>query len=59
VKQNYVAQKNLLLTTISDVENADTTDVAIKIQQIQIQLEASFRVTAKLQDLTLANFIAV
>ncbi len=59
VKQNYTAQKNLLLTTISDVENADTSEVAIHIQQLQIQLEASFRVTAKLQELTLANFLAI
>jgi flagellar hook-associated protein 3 FlgL len=59
VKQSYSAQKNLLLTTISDVENADTTEVAIQIQQLQIQLDASFRVTAKLQELTLANFLMV
>ena len=59
VKQNYTAQKNLLLTAVSDVENVDTSEVAIHIQQLQIQLDASFRVTAKLQELTLANFLAV
>jgi flagellar hook-associated protein 3 FlgL len=57
IKKSHTEQKNLLLSTISDVEDVDQNEVAVKIQQLQIQLDASFRITAKLQELTLANFI--
>ncbi len=59
VKKSHIEQKNLLLNTISDVENADIDEVAVKIQQLGIQLDASYRITAKLQELTLANFLLV
>lgn len=55
-KKSYVEQKNALLTTISDVEDVDTNEVAVKITALQIQLDASYRVTALLQDLSLANY---
>ncbi|MGB4107547.1 MAG: flagellin [Alphaproteobacteria bacterium] len=59
VKQSHVEQKNLLLNTIGDVEDVDINEVAVRIQQLQIQLDASYRVTAKLQELTLANYLLV
>lgn len=59
VKKSHVEQKNLLLNTISDVEDVDINEVAVRIQQLQIQLDASYRVTAKLQELTLANYLLV
>lgn len=59
VNVGHQNQKTLLLDTIGEVEDADTNEVAVRIQQLQIQLEASFRVTAKLQDLSLANFLVI
>ncbi len=59
VKKSHIEQKNLLLNTIGDVEDVDINEVAVRIQQLQIQLDASYRVTAKLQELTLANFLLV
>ncbi|MGB4057544.1 MAG: flagellin [Alphaproteobacteria bacterium] len=59
VKQSHTEQKNLLLNTISDVEDVDVNEVAVKLQSLQIQLDASYRITAKLQELTLANFLVI
>ena len=57
VRQFHVEEKNALLTTVANIEYADTNEVALQIQQAQIQLESSYRVTALLGELTLSNFI--
>ncbi len=57
IKQSYIQQRALYQTTIADVEDADLTDVAVKIQTLQVQLEASYTVTARVSELTLVNFI--
>jgi len=57
IKHSHEDAQNLLLGTIADVEDVDINEVAVKITSLQIQLEASFRVTALLQDLSLVNFI--
>lgn len=59
IKTNYTNQKNLLQTTISDVENVDINEVALTINTLQIQLEASYRVTALTSQLSLVNFMGV
>jgi flagellin-like hook-associated protein FlgL len=59
VKKSHIEQKNLLLNTIGDVEDVDVNEVAVRIQQLQIQLDASYRITAKLQELTLANYLMI
>lgn len=59
VKKSHTEQKNLLLNTISNVENVDIDEVAVMIQQMQIQLDASYRITAKLQELSLANYLLI
>ena len=43
--------------TISDVENADIDEVAVRLNYLQIQLEASYRVTGTVGSLSLANFL--
>ena len=50
-------QKNVLLNTVSDVENSDINELAVQIQSLQIQINASLAVTARIQDLTLVNFL--
>ncbi len=56
-KQTQTNQRQLLLNTIGTVEDIDTNEVAIKLTTIQTQLEASFRVTAITQNLSLINFL--
>ncbi len=49
--------RNLLLDTVADVENVDITEVALRLNTLQIQIEASYAVTAKNQQLSLVNFL--
>ncbi len=57
IKISYERDQNILLNTIDEVENADINDVAIKINTLQVQLEASYRVTASVSQLSLVNFL--
>lgn len=57
IKKDYANQKNLLLDVVSQVEDVDINEVALKISTMQIQLEASYRVTALMSQLSLVNFI--
>lgn len=57
IKNSHQQEVNTLASIIGDVEDVDTTDVAAKINQMQVQLEASYRVTALLSELTLVRFI--
>ncbi len=56
-KQSHISQQQLLINTVSDVENVDVNEVAVKLSAIQVQLQTSYQVTAVTQDLTLANFL--
>lgn len=57
IKESHKNESNTLANIIGEVEDVDTTEVAAKINQLQVQLEASYRVTALMADLTLAKFI--
>lgn len=57
IKQSHKLDQNILNETISQVENVDMNEVAVKLQSLEIQLEASYRVTASLSSLTLVNFL--
>lgn len=57
VKDNNKLQQNILEETISDVEDIDPSEVAVKLNSLQVQLEASYRVTGALQNMSLANFL--
>lgn len=56
-KQAHTDQVNFLQTTVSNVEDVDSNEVAVQVSVLQTQLEASYRVTALVQDLTLVNFL--
>ncbi|MCB9977550.1 MAG: hypothetical protein H6858_08145 [Rhodospirillales bacterium] len=56
-KNFHVDQKNLFQSIVSDIEDVDTNEVALKLNTLQVQLEATFRVTALVSQLTLVNFI--
>lgn len=53
----HTKDKNTLENTISRVEDADLAETASKLQFLQIQLEATYRVTASIRDFSLVNFI--
>ncbi len=46
-----------LKQVLGEAEDVDVADAISKLQLAQTQLQASYRVTAKLQDLTLVNFL--
>ncbi|MBI1301404.1 MAG: hypothetical protein GC137_07070 [Alphaproteobacteria bacterium] len=56
-KKSHTDQINFLKTTVSSVEDVDANEVAVQISVARTQLEASYRVTALVQDLTLVNFL--
>lgn len=57
LKNSHTQEINTLKTIVDDVENVDTTEVAAKITQLQVQIEASYQVTALTSRLTLVNFL--
>ncbi|HBR69588.1 MAG TPA: hypothetical protein DEA55_09460 [Rhodospirillaceae bacterium] len=57
IMQNHKEEQNLLVSAVDDVENVDINEVAVEINTLRVQLDASFRVTARLQELSLVNFI--
>lgn len=50
-------QQNIAAELISSVEDADINEVAVKLNALETSLDASYRVTARLQQLSLVNFI--
>ncbi|PCI55393.1 MAG: hypothetical protein COB36_07150 [Alphaproteobacteria bacterium] len=56
-KQSHVNQKNLLLNTVSSVEDVDANEVSVRLITLQTQLEASYSVTALTQGLSLVRFL--
>lgn len=55
--EEHESQKTLLMNVVSDIEDVDINEVAVRINTLQIQLEASYRVTALAGELSLVNFI--
>lgn len=57
LNNNYKNDRTVLVNAISDAEDADTTEVAVQLNTLQTQLEASFRITARMQELSLTLYI--
>ncbi len=57
IKQSHQQQQHMFKGIIADVEDVDINEVALSINTLQTQLEASFRVTALVQNLSLVNYI--
>lgn len=57
IRKELTAEKNALLNTISDIEDVDLNEVAVKVTALQTQLEASYQVTAIVSQLNLAVFL--
>ncbi|MCB1532123.1 MAG: flagellin [Alphaproteobacteria bacterium] len=56
-KTAHTNQINVLNDVVSEVEDADINEVAISLNALSFQLEASYGVTARVQALSLVNFI--
>ena len=58
IDHNYRQEKNILQDNISSVEDVDINEVAVKLNALATQLQASYQVTGFVQQLSLANFLA-
>lgn len=58
VKNSHTEQINSFKNIVGDVEDADLTESSAKIAQLQVQMQASFQVTALVSQLTLSNFLS-
>ncbi len=56
-KQSHISQENLLLNTVSSVEDVDINEVSVRIITLKTQLEASYSVTSLIQGLSLVRFL--
>jgi flagellar hook-associated protein 3 FlgL len=57
IRADHIIDRNTLETTLGQIEDADPAEVAVKINALQTQLEASYQVTALLGSLSLSRFI--
>lgn len=57
VKDSHLETQNLLTDTVSEIEDVNLDEIAVQISTLQVQLEASYSVTANVQRLSLVNFI--
>ena len=56
IKTDHQNDQNILLDTIGQTEDVDPAEVALKTNILSTQLEASYRMTVAMRDLSLANF---
>ncbi len=57
MREGHVQEKAVLQGLLDSKENADPTETLIKLQALQIQLEAAYQVTSTVSRLSLVNFI--
>lgn len=57
LRETFTFEKKTFQDTIAETEDVDITDVAARINSAQIQLEASYAVTASISQITLVNFL--
>lgn len=58
IGDNHKTEKNMLASAIASVEDVDINEVALKLNMLTTQLEASYRVTATVSSLNLAQFLS-
>jgi len=59
VKQGHITDRQNLQRVLENTEAADVTDAVIRLQTLQTQLDASYRATAILSQLSLARLLNV
>ncbi len=58
IAENHKIEKNSLASIVDNVENVDINEVALKLNMLTVQLEASYRVTSTVSQLNLARFLS-
>ncbi len=58
VKNSYTDQIKSYEDIIGETEDSDITEVSAKIKQLEIQIQASFQITALTSQLTLSSFLS-
>jgi flagellar hook-associated protein 3 FlgL len=58
IQEDHTLDANVLRTTISNIEDVDMNEVAVKLSSLQTQLQASYQITASLQKFNLAFFLS-
>lgn len=58
IKLAQEQSRSVLTSTISNVEDIDISEVAVKVKALEVQLQASYAVTASIQQYTLVNFLS-
>jgi flagellar hook-associated protein 3 FlgL len=57
IEESLNVEQATLSNIVSEVEDVDVNEVAVKITQLQTQLSTSYQVTAMISELSLANFL--
>ncbi|RKQ72164.1 flagellar hook-associated protein 3 FlgL [Litorimonas taeanensis] len=57
VSEKYESEKNALSIAFQNLFGRDQYEAAAELQQLQVQLEASYTITARLSSLSLTNFL--
>lgn len=58
-KEDQAAEKNILLDRLGAIEDVDLNEIAVKLDALTTQIEASYRMTATIQDMSLINFLPI
>jgi len=58
VKASNKEESSVLQGAVDDVENVDPNEIAVKLNALSIQLQASYQVTAMTSQLSLVNFLS-
>lgn len=56
LNETYRLEKKAFQDTVGEIEDIDITEIAARISAFQVQLEASYTVTASISQLSLVNF---
>lgn len=57
VKSRHAQAIDDINNQISDIQSVDVSEVAVKVNTLQTQMEASYSVTAKMAELTILNYL--
>jgi flagellin-like hook-associated protein FlgL len=56
-RETHIAERAQLLTLMENTESVDTAEAITRFQSLSVQLEASFRATSIIQNMSLARFL--
>jgi len=57
IKSSHEQEQNILQEIVAEIEDVDINEVALKLNNLSLQLEASYGITARVQSLSLVNFL--